>query len=180
VTIILIPVGIVVVILGTIVLVTLPVRQVEAVARGFTWRRSARIGVRVWVRKKSKRQPRTANEIRNVKIRNADRPNKLRYTYQERVWRYSRSVSESGSSQETVRDPQYTLRMNEEVRGKSESYEARFVSDEGENYSAKIPFAQWKSLKSDAKYQLGRNTFGRVRTIKPARLAVNQRPPERT
>jgi len=51
VTIILILVGIVIVINRHDVLVTLPVRQVEAVARGFTWRRSARIGMRVWVRK---------------------------------------------------------------------------------------------------------------------------------
>jgi len=73
VTIILILVGIVIVIIGTIVLVTLPVRQVEG--RGERLHlaekrahRHARVG-----QEKSKRQPRTANEIRNVKIRNADR-----------------------------------------------------------------------------------------------------------
>jgi len=50
--------------------------------------------------------------------------------------------------------------MNEEVRGKSESYEARFVSEAGEHYSAKIPLAQWKSLKKDAEYQLAETRSG--------------------
>jgi hypothetical protein len=175
-TAILILVGIVVVIIGTIVLVTVPVKHVEAVARDFPWRRSVRIGTRMWVKKKSKRQPKTSIDIRNVKVQNADDPDKLHYTYEERVWRNMRSVPVSGWSQATVRDPKYTLVRDEEVRGRSELYEAKFVSEEGRHYSAKIRFAQWKLLKEGAKYQLGRNTFGRVRTIKPAKSAINQRP----
>jgi hypothetical protein len=178
-TVILILVGIVVVIIGTIVLVTMPVRRAEAVARDFRWRRSVRIGTRVWVKKRSKRQPKPSIDIRNVKVQNADEPNKLRYTYEERVWRNIRSFTRSGLSQETVRDPEYVLGRDEEVRGRSELYEATFVSEKGRRYAAKVRFAQWKFLKKGAKYQLGRNTFGRVRTIKPARHAVNQRPPER-
>jgi hypothetical protein len=41
---------IVVVVIGTIVLVAVPVRHVEAVARDLPWRRSVDIGTRVWVR----------------------------------------------------------------------------------------------------------------------------------
>lgn len=168
--------GIVVVIISTIVLVTVPVKHAEAVARDFRWRRSMRIGTRVWVKKKSKRQPKPSIDIRNAKVQNADDPDKLRYTYEERVWRNMRSFTVSGLSQETVRDPEYILGRDEEVRGRSELYEATFVSEKGRRYAAKVQFAQWKLLRKGAKYQLGRNTFGRVRTIKPARHAANQRP----
>jgi hypothetical protein len=175
-TAILILVGIVVAAIGTIVLVTVPVKHVEAVARDFPWRRSVRIGTRVWVKKRSKRQPKASINTRNVEVQNADDPNKLHYSYEKRVWRNMRSVPASGWRQATVRDPQYSLGRDEEVRGRSELYEAKFVSEEGRRYSAKVRFAQWKVLKEGVKYQLGRNTFGHVRTIKPA---INQRPPER-
>jgi len=87
-----------------------------------------------------------------------------------------RSVSVSGRSQETVRDPQYILRGDEEVRRRSESYQAEFVSDEGRHYSAKVRFARWRLLNKGASYRLGRSTFGRVRTIQPAKPAVIQSP----
>jgi hypothetical protein len=175
-TAILILVGVVVVIIGTIGLVTVPVKHVDAVARGFPWRRSVRIGMRVWVKKKSKRQPKASIDIRNVKVQNANDPNKIRYTYEKRVWRNMRSATASGLSQATVRDPQYTLGRDEEVRGRSKSYEAKFVSKDGRRYSAKIQFTQWKALKEGAKYELGRNMFGRVRTIRPAKHAINRHP----
>jgi hypothetical protein len=130
----------------------------------------------VWVKKKSKRQPKASIDIRNVKVQNANDPNKIRYTYEKRVWRNMRSATASGLSQATVRDPQYTLGRDEEVRGRSKSYEAKFVSKDGRRYSAKIQFTQWKVLKEGAKYELGRNMFGRVRTIKPAKRAINRRP----
>ncbi len=171
--------GIVVVVIGTIVLITVPVRHVEAVARDFTWRRRVDIGTRVWVKRKSKRQPKSSADIRNVETRNADDPDKLHYTYEERVWRNMRSVPASGRGQVTVRDPVYVLGRDEEVRRRSKSYQARFVSEDGSSYSAKVRFERWKLLKDGAKYQLGRNTFGHVRTIKPARPAVDRRPPER-
>jgi hypothetical protein len=177
-TAILILIGVGVVIIAVIVLVTVPVTHVEAVARGLTWRRSVRIGTRVWVKRRSRRKPRTLNEVQSVKIQNPDDPKKLRYTYEERIWRYTRSVSASGSSQETVHDPEYTLAGNEEARGKRESYEADFISEQGYRYSAKIRFTQWKSLKAGAPYRLGRNTFGRVRTVGPARPAPKTRSPE--
>lgn len=181
-TAILILVGIVVVITGAIVLVTVPVKHAEAVARDFPWRRRVHIGTRVWVTKKSKRQPKPSIDIRNVKVQKPDNPDKLHYTYEARVWRNMRSVPASGRSQETVRDPQYTLRTDEEVRRRSESYEANFVSEEGRRYSAKVRFPQWKLLEEGTKYRLGRNTFGRVRTIKapkPAKPADNPQRPGR-
>jgi len=166
--------GVAAVIVAVIVLVTVPVRHVEAVARSFTWRRSVRIGTRVWVKRRSRRQPRTANEVRNLKAHNADNPKKLRYTYEERVWRHTRTVSDSGSGQETVRDPRYTLTGNEEVRGKPESYEARFLSEQDGSYTARIPFARWQALQAGVTYRLGCNAFGRVRTVK--RVASAPRP----
>ena len=138
--------GIVVVVIGTIVLITVPVRHVEAVARDFTWRRRVDIGTRVWVKRKSKRQPKSSPDIRNVETRNADDPDKLHYTYEERVWRNMRSVLASGRGQANVRDPVYVLGRDEEVRGRSKSYEAKFVSKDGRRYSAKIQFTQWKVL----------------------------------
>jgi hypothetical protein len=176
---ILILVGIAVVIIGTILLATVPVRHVEAVARDFPWRTSVRIGTRVWVRKKSKRRTEPSVDIRNVEVQNADDPDKLRYTYEKRAWRNVRSVSVSGRSQETVREPEYTSGRDEEVRGRSPLYKATFVAEEGGFYSAQVRSARWKLLREGAKYQLGRNTFCRVRTIKPATPAVHERLPER-
>lgn len=178
-TAILILIGIVVVIIAVIALVTVPVKHVEAVARGFSWRRIVHIGRRVWVKKKSKRQPKPSADIQNVEVQHPDDPGKLYYIYEERVWRNMRSVPASGRREEPVRDPQYTLGRDEEVRRKTDSYEARFHSEDGTRYSAQIRFAQWKSLKEGTRYRLGSNTFGDIRTVKPAKSAVGQRPRER-
>jgi hypothetical protein len=177
-TAILILAGVAVVIVATVVLVAVPVRHVEAVAESFTWRRSVRIGTRVWVKKRSRRKPRTSNETRNLVVQNADDPKKVRYLYEERVWRYTRTASASGSDQETVHDPQYTLIANQEARGKQASYQARFFSERDGHYTARVRFAYWKSLRAGATYRLGRNAFGRVRTVKPARSAAGQRTPQ--
>jgi|ERR1700689_1082867 hypothetical protein len=171
-------VGIVAVVISTFVLVVVPVRHVDAVARDFPWRRSVRIGTRAWVRKGSKRQPKASIDIRNVRIQNADDPKKRRYTYEARVWRNMRRVTASGLSHATVRDPEYELGRNEEVRGKEALYQARFVSEESRHYSAKMRLTRWTSLKAGRKYRLGRNTFGRVRTIKPAKPAIKRHPSE--
>jgi hypothetical protein len=152
---------------------------VEAVAKEFSWRRSVDIGRRVWITKKSKRRPRTSADARNVEAHNAEDPKKLYYTYEQRVWRDMRTVPRTGRSQETVRDPEYTLGKDEQVRRKSERYEARFVSEIGTPYSAKVGFARWKSLRTGTNYRLGRNTFGGVRTVKPAGATVYKPPSER-
>jgi len=81
-TAILILVGIVVVVIGTVVLVMVPVRHAEAVARAFPWSRSVRIGRRAWVKQKSRRQPKPSVDIRNVKVQNADDPDKIHYIYE--------------------------------------------------------------------------------------------------
>lgn len=166
--------GIAVVIIGTIVLVTVPVTHAEVVARGFPWRKSVHIGARVWVKKKSKRRPKPSADVRSVEVHNADDPKKIRYTYEQRLWRDMRSVHASGRGQENVRDPEYTLAGNEEVRRRTELYEAEFVSGEGGRYCAKVRVAQWRLLTEGAKYRLGRNSFGYVRTIKPAKPAVRR------
>ena len=44
-------------IIAAIVLLAVPVRHAEAVANGFSWHWSVRVGTRVWVGKKSKRKP---------------------------------------------------------------------------------------------------------------------------
>ena len=56
-TAVLVLIGIVVVIIAAIVLLAVPVRHAEAVANGFSWHWSVRVGTRVWVGKKSKRKP---------------------------------------------------------------------------------------------------------------------------
>jgi hypothetical protein len=175
----LILVGIVIVVIATIVLVAVPVKHVEAVAREFYWRRIVHIGRRVWVKRKSKRQPKPSVDIRNVAAQNADDPSKLHYTYEERVWRNMRTAPATGRRQTPLRDPLYTLGRDEEVRGTTDSYEARFVSAEGRRYRAKVRLAQWNQLKGGAKYRLGKNALGHVRTVKPPRPAVNQRRRER-
>jgi hypothetical protein len=159
-------------------LFTVPVKHVEAVARDFSWRRSVDIGKRVWITKKSKRPPRTS-DVRYVQAHNADDPKKLYYTYEKRVWRDMRTVPCSGRSLETVRDPEYTLGKDEEVRRRNEWYHAKFVSETGTPYLTKVRFARWKSLQRGTKYRLGRNTFGGVRTIKPAKAAAYKPPAER-
>lgn len=178
-TAILILILIAVVIVTAIVLFTMPFRHMEAVAREFRWRRSVDIGKRVWITKKSKGRPRTSADVRNVEPHNADDPKKLYYTYEKRVWRDMRTVPRAGWSQETVADPEYVLGKDEQVRRKSEWYQAKFVSEIGTPYLAKVRFERWKSLRNGTTYRLGRNTFGNVRTVKPARATASKPPAER-
>lgn len=177
-TAILILIGIGVVIIAVIVMVTVPVKHVEAVARDFSWRRMVHIGRHVWVKKKSKRQPKPSADIQNVKVQYPDDPGKLCYLYEQRVWRNMRSVPASGRREEPVRDPRYTLGRDEEVRNRTDSYKAAFLSEDGTRYSAQVRFTQWKALRKGTRYRLGSNAFGRIRTVKPAR-SPSQRPPER-
>lgn len=172
-------IGIVVVIIAVIVLVTVPVKHAEAVARDFSWRRIVHIGRRVWVKKKSKRKPKPSVDIRNVEVQHPEDPRKLYYSYEERVWRNMRSIPASGRREEPARDPPYTLGSDEEVRRRTDSYKARFLSEDGRHYSAQVRFAKWKLLKEGTRYRLGSNTFGHIRTVKPAKSVAGQRPPER-
>jgi hypothetical protein len=177
-TAILILVGIVVVVIGTIVLVTVPVKRAEAVARDFPWRRSVHIGTRTWVKKSrsgSRSHPSTSGTCRPKTPTSL--PSSITPT--RSVCGGTCASSQPRAGARTVRDPQYTLARDEAVRRKTEVYKANFVSEEGRRYSAKVRLAQWRSLEKGTKYQLGRNTFGRARTIKPAKPVVNQRPPSR-
>jgi hypothetical protein len=178
-TAILILVGIAVVIIAAIILVTVPVKHVAAVARDFSWRRSVDIGKRVWITKKSKQRPRTSADVQNVEVHNADDPKKLYYTYEKRVWRDMRTAPRMGWSQATVQDPEYTLAKDEQVRRRSEWYQTKFVSETGTPYLAKVRFERWKLLRKGTNYQLGRNTFGGVRTIKAAKAAPHKPSSER-
>lgn len=73
-----------------------------------------------------------------MEIQNADGLGKPRYTYEKRVWGDARSVPVSDRGQATVRDPVSTLGRDEKVRRTSTLYEARFVSEKGRHYSAKV------------------------------------------
>lgn len=110
-----------------------------------------------------------------MEVQNVGDAARRRYTYEKRVWRKTRIVPESGFSQDNVRWPSYVLGKNEEVRGRSESYKAAFASAGARRYTAKVRFDEWKSLRKGTKYRLGRNVFGRVRTVTRVKAAVNQR-----
>ena len=165
---ILILISIVALIIATIVLVTVPVRHVDAVASGFYWQRTAYLATAVWIRKKTKQEPRPSAGIRNVEVQFPEDPEKRRYTYEKRVWRRRRSSPASGSDQRNVHDPHYTLARNEEKIRESELYRASFVADTGVRYSASLSYAKWRMLRKGQNYRLGRNSFGQVRTVKPA------------
>jgi hypothetical protein len=83
-----------------------------------------------------------------------------------------RSVRASGRSQAGVDWPQPTLRVGEEIRTRQESYRVFFASDDGRSYHAKMRYARWAALTEGKEYRLGRNTFGVVRVVTPARQAV--------
>jgi hypothetical protein len=89
-TAVLVLIGIVVVIIAAIVLLAVPVRHAEAVANGFSWRWSTRVGTRVWASKKSKRKP--FGEVRNVRLHNAGDADNRYYTYEKLGWRNKRHV----------------------------------------------------------------------------------------
>jgi hypothetical protein len=153
------------------VLFLVPLRHAESEAREFPWRWRMRVGTPTWVGRRSKRLP--SGNIRYVVMYNDENPKKRYYSYEKRVWRNIRSIETSGWSQDTVRSPQYQLRNGEEVRRERQSYKAKFASEDGRYYLAKIRLEKWKSLEKGRAYRLGRNTFGSVRTVKPV-AAIGQ------
>lgn len=175
-TAVLVLIGIVVVIIAAIVLLAVPVRHAEAVANGFSWRWSVRVGTRVWASKKSKRKP--FGEVRYVQVHNAGDADNRYHTYEKRVWRNKRRVKDSGQSQASLRMPSYVLRGEEQIRGTRERYKVAFASEEGRRYTAKVHLGQWRSLQKGMTYRLGRNVFGSVRTVKPVEAAVSQGRPK--
>jgi hypothetical protein len=108
-------VGIVALVIAVIVLVAAPLRRGEAVARAFAWRRSVRIGTRVWVKRESKRNP--SGVVRNVRVQNGGDAGRRRYTYEEQVWRNMGTVVASGRSTTDVLWPRYVLGKDEEGPG---------------------------------------------------------------
>jgi hypothetical protein len=167
---ILILIDIVVVSAGLTLLVRVPVRYVEAVAKDFPWLRTAALATPKWVTKESDRRPAPSPDIRNVRakpVKKGDDPDRVRYTYERRRWRKKHRVPASGHSHADLREPQFVLRPNEVHRKEkdTEKYEVRFVSADNRRYSKKLPVGHWRTLENDARYQLGRNVFGRVRTI---------------
>lgn len=114
-TAVLVLIGIVVMIVAAIVLLAVPVRHAEAVANGFSWHWSVRVGTRVWASKKSKRKP--FGEVRNVQVHNGGDADNRYYTYEKRVWRNKRRVKDSGQSQAGLRTPGSVLRGEEQIRG---------------------------------------------------------------
>lgn len=168
--------GIVVVIIAAIVLLAVPVRHAEAVANGFSWHWSVRVGTRVWVGGKSKRAP--SGQVRYLEIHTAGDGGNRYYTYEKRVWRNKRRVKDSGQSQVSLRMPGHVLRGEEQIRGGREWYKVAFASEEGRSYTAKVHLGKWRSLQKGVTYRLGRNVFGSVRTVKPVEAAVVQGRPE--
>ncbi len=167
--------GIVVVIIAAIVLLAVPVRHAEAVANGFSWHWSVRVGTRVWVGKMSKRP---SGKVRYVHIHTTGDGGKRYYTYEKRVWRNKRRVKDSGQSQASLRMPSSVLRGEEQIRGGREWYKVAFASEEGRRYTAKVHLGKWRSLQKGVTYRLGRNVFGSVRTVNPVEAAVSQGRPE--
>jgi hypothetical protein len=135
-TAVLVLIGIVVVIIAAIVLLAMPVRHAEAVANGFSWRWSVRLGTRVWVGKNSKRAP--SGKVRYVQVYNTGDAGKRYYTYEKRLWRNKRRVKDSGLSQAGLRMPGHVLRGEEQIRGGREWYKVAFASEEGRRYTAKV------------------------------------------
>jgi len=167
-TAIFISVGIALVVVAAITAVVVPVRRVDAVVSEFFWRRTLLIGTRVWVKRTSKRKP--TGDVRNVEVRHAADPERRRYTYEERVWRKMRRVEESRHSQDGVRWPLHILGRDEEIRKRKELYKVTFRSAEGRRYMRKMRrFGEWQALRKGPKYQLGRNAFGAVVAIRPAK-----------
>jgi hypothetical protein len=164
--------GIVVVIIAAIVLLAAPVRHAEAVANGFSWRWSVRVGTRVWVGKISRRNP--SGRVRYLQIYTAGGTGKRYHTYEKLVWRNKRRVKDSGQSQASLRMPGDVLREGEQIRGGREWYKVAFASEEGRRYTAKVHLAKWRSLQKGVTYRLGRNVFGSVRTVNPVETAVSQ------
>ncbi|HET7015102.1 MAG TPA: hypothetical protein VFI65_14390 [Streptosporangiaceae bacterium] len=169
----------IVVIIAVIVGVVVPVRRVDAVVSGFFWRRTLLIGTRVWVKRTSKRKP--TGDVRNVEVRNAADPERRRYTYEERVWRKMRKVEESRPTQDGVRWPLHILGKDEEIRKRKELYKVTFSSTEGRRHAKKMRrVSEWQSLRKGLKYQLGRNAFGAVVAIRPAKTEPAKTEPAKT
>src|SRR6185437_16657412 len=123
--------------------------------------RTLLIGTREWVKRTSKRKP--TGEVKNVEVRNADDPERRRYTYEERVWKKMRRAEESRHTQDGVRWPLHILGKDEEIKKRKELYKVTFRSAEGRRYTKKMRrIDRWQSLRKGPKYQLGRNAFGVV------------------
>jgi hypothetical protein len=157
-----------VVIIGVIVMVTVPVQHLEAVATGFFWRRTVRIATAVWLQKTAKRKPARSAGIRNVRLRVNEDPDQQYYTFEKRVWRNPRVATASGDRQADVHDPTYTLLPNEQKRGTTSVYRATFTSLEHTDYTTDVRLRKWKTLQRGKNYRLGRNLFGGIRTVKLA------------
>jgi hypothetical protein len=115
--------GIVVVIIAAIVLLVVPVRHAEAVANGFSWHWSVRVGTRVWVGKISRRNP--SGRVRYLQVYSAGGTGKRRYVYEKLVWRNKRRVKDSGQSQASLRMPGHVLRGEEQIRGDANGTRSR-------------------------------------------------------
>jgi hypothetical protein len=168
--------GLVVVIIAAIVLLAVPVRHAEAVANGFSWHWSVRVGTRVWVGKTSMRAP--SGKIRYLQVYSAGGTGKRHYSYEKLVWRNKRRVKDSGQSQASLRMPGDVLRGEEQIRGGREWYKVAFALQEDRRYTARVHLGKWRSLQKGVTYRLGRNVFGSVRTVKPVEAAVGQGRPK--
>lgn len=167
------------VVVVAIVAAVVPVRRVDASVSELSWSRTLLIGTRTWDARTSKRKPSSfSGNIRNVQVQGGDDPSRRQYTYEERAWKNMRRVPGSGRRQDDVRWPPHTLGKDEEIKKRKQSYKVTFTSTTGRRHVKRMRRAdQWQTLQKGPMYELGRNVFGAVRTINPAKTkAVRQRP----
>lgn len=172
-------VGIAVVVIAAIAAVAVPVRRADAVVSDFSWSRTLLIGTHEWVPRTSKRKPSSfLRNIRNVEVRDGDDPSSRRYAYQEQVWRKMRRAAVAGRSQDDVRWPPHMLGKDEEIKKRKQSYKVTFTSTAGRRHVKRMRrIERWQTLRKGPKYELGRNAFGAVRTINPAKaVRAKQKP----
>ena len=165
-------ISVVVAVIAVIVLVIAPVRHTEAVARRFYWSRVVQPCSRRWVKRRSKKKP--TGEVRHLVVKNANDPERRRYVYEEAVWRNTQRLEKSGYSQDNVQWPMFSPRPDEKVRRRRAVYKATFTAEAGHSCTAKIRFERWQALRQDQRYRLGRNAFGRVRSIQAATAPIDQ------
>jgi hypothetical protein len=168
---ILVLVCVAVLVIGITALVTIPVKHVQAVLAGLYWKWSMQVGRSHWEERESPRKPR--GEVRNRVNRNAADPGKKPlWAYEERVWEGLRGIHADGDDQLHPHWPDDKIREGEQVKSRSQLYQATFSADGARRYVKRLSRRRWQKLQKDTEYWLGLNTFGGVRTVRPPRPAT--------
>jgi hypothetical protein len=168
---ILVLVCVAVLVIGIAALVTIPVKHAEAVLARLYWKWSMQVGSSHWEKRESPRKPR--GDVRNrVNINAADLGKKPLWAYEERVWERLHWIYAYGHDQHYPYWPDDKIKEGEQVKSRSELYQATFSADGAGRYIKNLSRRRWQGLQKDAEYRLGLNMFGGVRTVKPLRPAT--------